>query len=65
VVVATPALLKLSVVLPSVAPLVDSVAVWPESEVEASVQGLELSAQAVTVTVLAWQVRLLLGSESS
>ncbi len=64
-VVARPVLSKLSVVLPSVAPLVASVTVWPDMDADGKVQGLELFAQAVTVTVLAWQLTLLLGSESS
>ena len=43
----------------------DSVAVCPLMVVTGFVQGLEASAQAVTVTVLGTQVKLLLGTDSS
>ena len=65
VVVATPLALKVTLVAPKLAPLVAKVAVAPLTVVAALVQGLELLAQAVTVTVVGRQVRLLVGSDSS
>ena len=65
VVLATPLALKLSVVAPSVPALAASIAVWPASDVAALVQGLELLLQAVTVTLLGRQARLVLASTSS
>ena len=47
------------------APAVDSVAVAPASVVAGLLQGAPPVAQAVTVTVLALQARLLLASDSS
>ena len=64
-VVATPALLKVTVLLPKVAPLVVSAAVWPDSVVAADVQGLDVLVQAVTVTVVGTQLRLVVARDSS
>jgi hypothetical protein len=65
VVVALPLASKVTVPEPSVPAVVASVAVWPLAFVTGLVQGLELSAQAVTFTVEAWQARLALGTDSS
>ena len=62
---ATPLELKVTVVEPSVAPPVDSVAVCPFKVVAALEHGLVALLQAVTVAVDATQARLLVGSESS
>ena len=64
-VVATPLLLKVTLVAPSVAPLVVRRAVPPLAAVYGLVQGVVPLAQAVTVTVEVTHARLLLGSESS
>ena len=65
VVLATPAALKLRLVAASAPALVLSVRVAPLTPVAKRVHGLLLSAQALTVTVLARQARLLLGNTSS
>jgi len=65
VVVATPAPLKLTLAVPSVQMLAARLAVCPASVVMGFVQGLVLSAQAVTVTVAARHATLPVGSESS
>ena len=64
VVVATPLALKLTLVAPNVPAEVARLEVWPFTVVAAFVHGLELSAQAVTVTVLDRHARLAVGSES-
>jgi hypothetical protein len=65
VVVALPVASKVRVPEPSVPAVVASVTVWPLTLVTGLVHGLELSAQAVTFSVDAWQARLALGTESS
>ena len=64
-VLATPDALKVTLVAPSAAPLVDKVAVCPLTLVDGLVQGLELLVQAVTETVVGRQVTLLVGNDSS
>ena len=64
-VVATPLALNTTVVDPSVPALAVSVAVWPFTLVEALVHGLLVSAQAVTVAEVDWQLMLAPGSDSS
>jgi hypothetical protein len=65
VVLATPPALKVTLVDPSVPPAAASVAVCPLTAADGLVHGLLASAQAVTVTLLARQARLLLGSANS
>lgn len=67
VVLAVPALPKLTELAARLAPLVavDSTAVWPLPVVTGLVHGLELSAQAVSVTVLGTQLTLLTGRANS
>ena len=65
VVVAIPLAPKVTVVLPSTPALAARLAVIPFIAMDALVHGLLASAQAVTVTGVARQLRLLLGSDSS
>ena len=62
---ATPLASKTTLVAPSVPALAASVAVKPATRVKGVLQGLALPPQAVTVTVLAWQLRPLVGSANS
>ena len=64
-VLAMPEPLKVTVLAPSEAPLVDKVAVCPLKVVAGLVQGLELLVHAVTETVVGRQVTLLVGTDSS
>ena len=65
VVLALPLLSNTSSGEPSAAAEVLSVAVWPSSPEARAVQGLELLAQALTVTVLPRQAMLVLGNTTS
>ncbi|PKO84911.1 MAG: hypothetical protein CVU17_01675 [Betaproteobacteria bacterium HGW-Betaproteobacteria-11] len=63
--VATPVAPKVTVVAPSVPPVVARFAVVPLAAANGLVHGLLASAQAVTVAVAGRQVTLLVGSDNS